>query len=293
MRANIVPYLWSYSGKLVRTNHDPGRLVTFLAEEWTSSFEDYDEKCPWGYYGHRNLIFADPYFPKWWISNNGDTPSDLWAELRAMKANFVQIPHQLADSGNVPTDWDYTDEEAQPVAEVYQTRGSYEYPGATLPPLHAARATGVRGNYLQDAWARGIKIGVIASPDHGGGVGKASVWARAKTREAILDAIRSRRTFGTTAPRLAIDFRVNGRLMGEVIEAEGPVRVRANVSSPSPIAKVEICRNNEFIYTIEPEGNTAAIEFLDQSPVEGSSYYYLRVILKNEEIGWSSPVWRE
>ena len=287
---NIVPYLWSYSGKLVRTNHDPGRLVTFLAEEWTSSFEDYDEKRPWGYYGHRNLIFADPYFPKWWISNNGDTPSDLWAELRAMKANFVQIPHQLADSGNVPTDWDYTDEEAQPVAEIYQTRGSYEYPGA---PLHAARATGVRGNYLQDAWARGIKIGVIASPDHGGGVGKASVWARAKTREAILDAIRNRRTFGTTAPRLMMDFRVNDKLMGEVIEAEGPVRVRANVSSPSPIAKVEICRNNEFIYTIEPEEKTAAIEFLDQTPLDGSSYYYLRVILENEEIGWSSPVWRE
>ena len=90
-----------------------------------------------------------------------------------------------------------------------------------------------------------------------------------------------------------MDFRVNDQLMGEVIDAGGPVRVTARVESPSPIAKVEICRNNEFIYTIEPGANTAAIGFLDQSPLDGASYYYLRVILENEEIGWSSPVWRE
>ena len=159
---NIVPHLWNYSAKMVRANHDAGRLVTFLGEEWTSSFEDYDEKRPWGYYGHRNLIFANPYFPKWWTAYNGDSPADLWRELREMRADFVQVPHQLADSGNVPVDWDYTDREAQPVAEIFQTRGSYEYAQA---PRHARTATGEPGNYIQDAWARGIKIGVIASPD--------------------------------------------------------------------------------------------------------------------------------
>ena len=163
---NIVPYLWNYSAKMVRANHDQGRLVTFLGEEWTSSFEDYDENRRWGYYGHRNLVFADPYFPKWWSAFNGDSPSDLWAELRGMKADFVQIPHQLADTGNVPIDWDYADEAAQPVAEIFQTRGSYEYAGA---PRHAGNATGEPGNYIQDAWARGLKIGVIASPTTGRG----------------------------------------------------------------------------------------------------------------------------
>ena len=89
---NIVPHLWNYSAKMVRANHDAGRLVTFLGEEWTSSFEDYDEKRPWGYYGHRNLIFANPYFPKWWTAYNGDSPADLWRELREMRADFVQVP---------------------------------------------------------------------------------------------------------------------------------------------------------------------------------------------------------
>ena len=286
---NIVPHLWNYSAKQVRANYDPGRLVTFLGEEWTSSFEDYDEERPWGYYGHRNLIFADPYFPKWWTAYNGDSPADLWRELRAMRADFVQIPHQLADSGNVPVDWNYVDEEAQPVAEIFQTRGSYEHLDA---PRHARTATGVRGNYLQDAWARGVRIGVIASPDHGGGLGKAAVWAREKSRSAILEAIRARRTFGTTAARIRMDFRVNGHLMGEAIPSgEGPVAVVAEVEAAGPLAKVEICRNNEFIYATSPAGARASIDFVDRDPVEGNSYYYLRVTQADGEIAWSSPVW--
>ena len=286
---NIVPYLWNYSAKMVRANHDQGRLVTFLGEEWTSSFEDYDENRRWGYYGHRNLVFADPYFPKWWSAFNGDSPSDLWAELRGMKADFVQIPHQLADTGNVPIDWDYADEAAQPVAEIFQTRGSYEYAGA---PRHAGNATGEPGNYIQDAWSRGLKIGVIASPDHGGGVGKAAVWARAKTRAAILEGIRARRTFGTTAARVRMDFRVNGHLMGEAAKrAAGPVRVTADVASPRPIRAIEICRNNEFVYSTQPGGREASIDFTDREPPPGAGYYYLRVIQEDGEIAWSSPVW--
>ena len=60
---NIDPYLWNHTGKMARANEDPGRLLTFLAQEWTSCFEEYDEKNPYGFYGHRNLILADPYFP--------------------------------------------------------------------------------------------------------------------------------------------------------------------------------------------------------------------------------------
>ena len=288
---NIVPYLWNYSAKMVRANHDVGRLVTFLGEEWTSSFEDYDDKRPWGYYGHRNLIFGDPYFPKWWTAYNGDTPAELWQELRDMGADFVQVPHQLADTGNVPVDWDYTDEAAQPVAEIFQTRGSYEYAGA---PRHARTATGEKGNYIQDAWARGIRIGVIASPDHGGGRGKAAVWARNKTRSEILNAIRSRHTFGTTAARVVIDFRVNGRLMGEVApRGKGPVSVTASIRCPQPIKTIEICRNNEFVYTMSPADVRAEVDFVDRSPPEEPGYYYLRVIQEDGEIAWSSPVWLE
>ena len=89
-----------------------------------------------------------------------------------------------------------------------------------------------------------------------------------------------------------MDFRVNGRLMGEIApRAEGSVSVTARVQCPRPIKTIEICRNNEFVYSTTPVGPEATIEFLDQEPIQEPSYYYLRVIQEDGEIAWSSPVW--
>lgn len=286
---NITPYLWNYTAKLARVNYDPERFITFLGEEWTSTFEEYSEKHPYGFYGHRNLIFSDAYFPRWWNARNRQTPAEVWQDLRAMDADFINIPHQLADTGNVPTDWDFTDETAQPVAEILQVRGSYEYKGT---PREAGRSTPA-GYFLQDAWARGIVIGVIASPDHGGGIGKACVFTPELTRAAILEAFRARHCFGTSAARVFIDVRVNGHLMGEKAPAhEGkPVRVEVQAECPGQIDRVEVCRNNEFIYCKRPEANTVSFEFVDTKPLPGRSYYYVRIIQTDDEITWTSPVW--
>lgn len=287
---NLSPYLWSYTAKMARSNDDPGRFLTFLAEEWTSTFEEYSDKHPYGFYGHRNLIFADSYFPRWWNARNYQTPAQVWEDLRKMKANFVHIPHQLADTGNVPVDWDYADERAQPVAEIFQVRGSYEYKGA---PREAKRTTPEKGPFLQDAWARGLVIGVIASPDHGGGMGKACVYAPELTRESILDALRARHCYGTTAAKIFLDVRVNGALMGEKIPAARgrPVEVEVSVRCPGEIERIEVCRSNKFIYTRKTKGRRADFTYVDETPLEDASFYYVRVIQEDQEIAWSSPVW--
>lgn len=288
---NLNPYLWGYTAKLARANADAGRFLTFLAEEWTSTFEEYDTEHPYGFYGHRNLIFEDPYFPRWWNARNRQTPAEVWEDLRKLDAGFVHIPHQLADTGNVPTDWDFTDEEAQPVAEIFQTRGSYEFKGT---PREARRTTPA-GYFLQDAWARGIVIGVIASPDHGGGYGKACVYAPELTRKAVLEALRARRCYGTTAAKICLDVRVNGHLMGEKVAGSPGEEVRVSIRArcPGALDRVEVCRNNRFIYSRKMDEGRREIDltFTDRDPLEGRSYYYVRVIQKDEEIAWSSPVW--
>jgi len=287
---NHCPYTWYHTAKLARVNDDPGRFLTFLGEEWTSTFEEYSEKHPYGFYGHRNLVFADSYFPRWFNARSRQTPAELWEDLRKLQANFVNIPHQLADTGNVPVDWDFADEEAQPVAEIFQIRGSFEYKGT---PREAARTTPGPGNFLQDAWARGIVIGVVASPDHGGGYGKACVFAPELTREAILDGLRARRCYGTTAAKIFLDVRVDGHLMGEKLTTEPgkSVDVTITANCPGDIDRIEVCRNNQFIYINRPDGKQANLTFTDRQPLEGFSYYYVRLIQKNEEIAWTSPVW--
>jgi hypothetical protein len=285
---NVNPYLWRYLAKLARANEDLGRFLTFLAEEWTSSFEEYSEKYPQGFYGHRNLILEDAYWPNWYNSRNRERPTELWKRLDAEGASYVHIPHQLADTGNVPVDWEEVDERRQPVAEIFQTRGSYEYDGA---PRQAKNT--LKGNFIQDAWAKGVVIGIIAAPDHGGGMGKAAVYAPELSRKAILDAIRQRHTYGTTAAKMLLDVRVDGHLMGEKAarQTDRPVTVDVNVACPQTIKRIDICRNNEFIYTREGVGTSDRFTYQDTDPLTGMGYYYVRVIQADDEIAWSSPVW--
>jgi hypothetical protein len=136
-------------------------------------------------------------------------------------------------------------------------------------------------------------IGVIASPDHGGGYGKACVFAPELTRQAILDALRARHCYGVTAAKIFLDVRVNGRLMGEKTAAPAgkSVEVKIRTRCPAEIERIEVCRNNRFIYTNRPTGREAELVFVDREPLPGRSYYYVRVIQKDNEMAWSSPVW--
>lgn len=109
----------------------------------------------------------------------------------------------------------------------------------------------------------------------------------------MLQAIRERHCYRTTAAKIFLDVRVDGRLMGEKIAkpAGDSVEVSIHARCPAPIGRIEVCRNNRFIYTSSPDGREADLTFVDRAPLEGRSYYYVRVIQEDEEIAWSSPVW--
>jgi hypothetical protein len=69
------------------------------------------------------------------------------------------------------------------------------------------------------------------------------------------------------------------------------VGIEVGVACPQDIQRIDLCRNNEFIYTKEGAGPTARFTFQDTAPLGGTSYYYVRVIQTDDEIAWSSPVW--
>ena len=69
------------------------------------------------------------------------------------------------------------------------------------------------------------------------------------------------------------------------------VQVDIRCRSAAEIGRIEVCRNNQFIYTNEPDGRDAELTFVDRDSLTERSYYYVRVIQKDEEIAWSSPVW--
>jgi len=286
---NFDPQQWSLNGEQTRYNHDPHRFLTFLAQEWTSS-TNYTS----GGYGHRNLIFLDPYYDRFHDSFDGKiSPDDLWKGLKGVE--FICIPHQLADwqhkgRGNPPTDWSFADETLQPVAEIFQTRESYEYLGC---PRQAPHGEPKRGHYLQDAWASGIVIGVIASPDHGGGKGKAGVWAEELTRQKIFEAVRGRHTFGTSGAKIALRFSAGDAMMGDKVKRRGgPVSFTVEALAMHDVVEVAILRNNEIVHKSSPNVRQCSVEWTDRRPLKADkTWYYARIQCKDKELAWSSPIW--
>ncbi|RMG18709.1 MAG: hypothetical protein D6729_06590, partial [Deltaproteobacteria bacterium] len=285
---NFTPYLWHHHAKRTRANADPGRFLTVLAQEWTSTFERSRPTHPYGWWGHRNLFFADPWTRTWDNATEGKTPEALRIFLRRRGADFLLIPHQLADRVNVPMDWSTHDPVTEPVAEIYQARGSYECAACPLAAHHATPP----GWYLQDAWARGHVVGVVAAPEHHGGYGLAAVYVDSLDVPALFEALRARRSYGTTGAKILVDLRVAGAPMGSVRpESSGPVPVRLRVWGTAPIETVEVLASNEVVQRWSGEGRVRLDLEADLPPPGGPTWVYARIRQVDGHMAWTSPVW--
>jgi hypothetical protein len=141
-----------------------------------------------------------------------------------------------------------------------------EYFDESLMPLvEIASCWGVFEWFYEDALRRGAVFGFSAgSDDHtarpgmsfasrghfatGGGL--TAVLALERTREAIWDAIRARRTYATTGARLLLDVVANGRHpMGAAFDAgAGSVEIAARVHGTAPLWRVELLRWPDVVY---------------------------------------------
>lgn len=292
---NTDGWFWAYNRDRVNAYYDPGRFLTLLGEEWTSKSNPPAEPGGPNRYGHRNIIFRNPRYPRFFDCFDGDiSPDEIWAQLQGDE--FVMIPHQLADwkgkgGGNPPTDWSYHHEHHQPLAEIFQARGSYEYLGC---PRQAGQGCPFQGHYLQDAWERGIVIGVIASPDHGGGQGRVGVWADDRTRDSLFEAFHARHTFGTTGPKVALFFGCEEAMIGDKVKrtGDGPLSFQVTAVAGSPVTKVDIFCNNQIVHTEKPDGRRVQVQWTDSSPPHKDKvWYYARVQCEDDALAWSSPIW--
>ena len=280
---NIDPPQWDFLGEQVRCNQDDNIFITFLGEEWTENTK----------YGHHNLIFSDPYYPRFYDAYDGDiNPRELWTKLQEDGADFICIPHQLADKGtNLPIDWNFVNEKFQPVAEIFQGRESYEYLGC---PRQAHDGDKVKGHYLQDVWEKGNIIGVIASPDHWGGIGKVAVWAEYLSRKSLFEAIRARHTYGTSGAKMGLLLRTQQAMMGDkvMLSSNPEYKFQVIAWASSSINEVVIFRNNEQIYQVAPNEKEINIEWEDKDPLRLEfAWYYTRIQCEDSELAWSSPIW--
>jgi hypothetical protein len=116
------------------------------------------------------------------------------------------------------------------------------------------------------------------------------VWTTALTREAVFDALWSRRVFATTNARIFLEFSVCGAPMGSQIKTTGNRPIHMRAISEAPIANVDIVRNGEDWCSMQFDTEDADWDTED-ADAASPAWYYARVTRVDGEMAWSSPVW--
>lgn len=263
---------WWRSQKYADLHTLPGRFLALYGYERGRTTVDGG--------GHKNVLYSQRGLPVFSMNPQ----REFFGALKDMDA--VVIPHQLADGGDA-TDWDKWNEQYERVAEIYQARGSYENPDAP------SRAKVWRGGHsINDALQKGVRIGIIASSDHGlTHNAYAGVFVSEFSKRAILAGLRARRTFGATE-LVELSSTLNGSPMGTELAIDAPPKIEAKVHSYTALAQVDVVRDNRVIYSRSVKGKEATFSLTDTDLVAGQkAYYYVRVTSEDGAQAWTSPCW--
>jgi hypothetical protein len=302
------PYWWWYTMKMTDMYHVPGAYVPIFGYERSAQYP----------FGHRNIFFVNrsdarvtPFFLKEGVKQfelplgaEGDEPGSgspdlvkndaalLYEEIRAH--NGLAIRHTSATNQGGP--WNDNDPDLEPVVEIFQgARTSSEQPGGPLvtDPAKDTEQMNLIGyrpeGMMSVAWAKGYKLGVIASSDHfSTHISYAMVYTSDPTRKGILDAIRKRHTYGAT-DNIILEVRMGDHFMGDEFQLKRSQPIRVKARGTRPIVRVEVLKDSKVIYSTEPKQRDASFQFADSGDVAQRHYYYVRLQQDDRMTAWSSP----
>ena len=210
----------------------PGKFIPYLGYEWTSRAANG---------GHHNVLFRTTEGRERVSALLYPELSSLYQELRAGNApeDIVIIPH-----AHNPGDARHSDPLLEPLIEIMSMHGTFEW-------------------FIRNYLSNGHQVGfVAASDDHlshpgysapsrltlgqRGGLG--AVLAPERSRDALFDAMRARRTYATTGDRMILDVRLNGALMGQRAEFAKTRELSGRVIGTAPIDSITVFKNDQEIW---------------------------------------------
>jgi len=315
---------WEMARALVESLNESGRFVTFLGYEWCGSRG-----------GHKCVYFRDGgrFFSG--SQEEHATPRRLFEALRAESALVIPV-HTASVLGSC--DWSEHEPQLERLVEIYSVWGSSELPQRDGNPFPL---TVPWGEYHRRRWwqrksgevesglvVNGLRAGCRLGFTAGGGdhtghpgargafanlpvkycAGLTAVYSRALSREALWQALSSRRCYATTGARMILQFSVGGCTMGGEIALDDELArkrvVKCRAIGEAPIEGTEIIRNGEVAHSRRGcRSEEAQIEWTDETPFDSVSlksqfhdgedfvFYYARVFQYDGEVAWASPVW--
>lgn len=279
----LTPSAWALLRAQGGLYNDPGRFVTLSGYERSYRIPSGDDPGV----NHRIILFADDDQPVCRFTEpDADTLDKFVAQMEG--TNAFEYPHHAM--------WWLAPCSRLGGVEVCSSWDVYIH---TADTIHQALEAGYRLAFVGSSDTHRIVPGL------GGAL--TGVWARALTREGILEALWARRCFATNGEHIVLDVRMNGSPMGAEVTALGVVTVHCTVESPRVIQQVDLFRDGEPVAGHEPSDVQASV-VLEDHPEPGEHVYYVRVRVRampraplpgqrgnlqgaRGEYAWSSPVW--
>jgi hypothetical protein len=266
----ITDAFWAKLNRLTAEFDAPGRFVCLPGYEWSGNT---------GMGGDRNIFFrreGRPIRRSSHILVEGQASSDaIYTADELFRALAAEDAVLIAHVGGRYADIKYAhDGRLERAVEVHSTWGTFEW-------------------LLHDAFEQGYRVGVVChSDDHKGRPGATKPGASTfgaiggltcyfmpeLTRDALFEALRKRRHYGTTGTRLFLDLRgafaqpvtgfaedpqlgpaseltVREARMGDIIRPGAvPMRLTAEVIGTAPIDRVDVLHGTRVAQTVRPFG---------------------------------------
>jgi hypothetical protein len=229
---------WDAVQATMAAYHDPGSFVTFLSFEMHSGAD-----------GDRTILYNGAEGP---LLQEAAGLDDLHAQLRKLRAagmGVMAFPHHIGyKQGQRGINWATFDAEFAPVVEIISMHGCSEADEGPRPFLHSMGPADHASTWRYGL-AQGHIAGVLGSTDHHSGHpgsyghGRTGVWAAAKTRDAIWEALEARRTYALTGDRIAVAFALGDQPMGSVVSAQGARTFTYRVVGGAPLDSIDLVKN--------------------------------------------------
>ena len=292
-------YGWWLIEKTCDLYHVPRAFTTLYGYERSVSYP----------FGHRNIFhvtrgnpvvsfFTRPSIDEGRPRIAADDALQLSDDTRLLhealrESGGISIPHTTGS--NMGTDWADNDPEVEPVVEIFQgDRVNYETPGAPRAP-RGPEDKPVGGyeeaGFVWNAYRKGYRIGTTASSDHWSThISYTMVFTEQPTREAIFEAIKRRHTYGAT-DNIILDYRMGSHFMGDEFTASAAPLLKIRIQGTDAVAKIEVIKNEQVVYTATPNQKDVSLTYRDEGGLDRDSYYYVRIVQKDREVAWGSPIW--
>jgi hypothetical protein len=275
-------WMWEVTKEVADEFTEDGVFISIPAFEWTAS-----QNCgifcspprpDYPAWGHRCVYFRDTEAALLLrcTDPNCDTPDELFAALPGPDA-AITIPHHTAHAVH-PFDWSTVNPDYDRLVEIIQRRGSYE------------------ADIIENGWNNGQILGVVGGTDNhiaapGWPQGVTAILAPALTRDALFDALISRRAYATTHGDIILHFFGDGEIQGSILSERSSVGLDGEIESRGgDISLVELLDNGAVMTSWRPNQTTFRFD-KTQLVGEEQHYFYVRVALENDHQAWSSPIW--